>query len=146
MTADHLDLEVGLYVAELSESFMGPQDVGWNCGYSNGEALSRFCAEQETPAGTMDAFALAVRRGIRRVARIGSTRTDQDPLSVGCGIVYLYWMRSLGFSISQIVHAGRAMFSANYQALTGNSTAYRDLLAAVSAVSITSDNPFDGRA
>ena len=55
--ADPLNLEVGLYVAELSESFMGPQGGGWGCGFSNGEGLSRFCAEQETPPGTLDAFA-----------------------------------------------------------------------------------------
>src|ERR1700730_2946529 len=54
---DPLSLEVGLYVAELSESFMGPQGGGWDCGFSNGEGLSRFCAQQETPSGTLDAFA-----------------------------------------------------------------------------------------
>jgi hypothetical protein len=68
-----LDLEVALYVAELSESFMGPQNLGWNCGYSNGEALSRFCAEQ----------------------------TDQNPISTGCGIVYIYWMCSPHFRVWQ---------------------------------------------
>jgi len=52
-----LNLEVGLYVAELSECFMGPQGGGWGCGFSNGEGLSRFCAEQETPAGTLTEFA-----------------------------------------------------------------------------------------
>jgi hypothetical protein len=51
-----LDLEVGLYVAELSECFMDPQG-GWDCGYGNGEGLSRFCAEQEMPAGTLSAYA-----------------------------------------------------------------------------------------
>jgi hypothetical protein len=46
-TVNPLNLAVGLYVAELSESFMGPQNSGWGCGFSNGEGLSRFCAEQE---------------------------------------------------------------------------------------------------
>ena len=147
-TAKPLDLEVGLYVAELSESFMGPQNAGWNCGCSNGEALSRFCAEHETPAGTMNAFATAPAWDqAGRPDWIDRTeQTDQDSVSIGCGMVYLYWMRSLGFSISQIVQGSSATFSANYQALTGRTTAYRDLLAALSSVTITSDNPFGGLA
>lgn len=56
-SADPLDPEVGQYVAELSEAFTGTQGGGWICGYSNGEGLPRFAAEQETPAGTLDAFA-----------------------------------------------------------------------------------------
>lgn len=48
-TINPLDLEVTLYIAELSEAFMGTQNRGWGCGYSNGEGLSRFCAEQDAP-------------------------------------------------------------------------------------------------
>jgi len=145
-TVNPLNLEVGLYVAELSESFMGPQNLGWNCGYSNGEALSRFCAEQETPSGTLAAFATGPAWDqAGRPDWISTTEhTDQDPVSTGCGIVYIYWMRSLGFLVPQIVQAGGATFSANYQTLTGKTTAYKDLLAALSGVSITSDNPFSG--
>ncbi|MHB8422284.1 MAG: hypothetical protein ACYC9S_03325 [Leptospirales bacterium] len=143
-----LDLEVALYVAELSESFMGPQNLGWSCGYSNGEALSRFCAEQETPDGTLDAFATGPAWDqAGRPDWINTTeQTDQNPVSTGCGIVYIYWMCSLGFLIPKIVQAGGATFSANYQRLTGKTTAYKDLLAALSGVAISSDNPFGGRA
>jgi len=142
-----LNLEVALYVAELSESFMGPQNLGWNCGYSNGEALSRFCAEQETPNGTLDAFATGPAWDqAGRPDWISTTeKTDQDPVSTGCGIVYVYWMRSLGFLIPQIVQAGGATFSANCQRLTGKKTAYQDLIAALLGMTITSDNPFAGR-
>lgn len=145
-TVNPLNLEIGLYVAELSESFMGPQNLGWNCGYSNGEALSRFCAEQETPAGTLAAFATGPAWDqAGRPDWIDKTEhTDQDPVSTGCGIVYIDWMRSLGFAIPKIVQAGGATFSVNYQTLTGKTTAYKDLLAALSALAITSDNPFSG--
>ena len=54
----------------------------------------------------------------------------------------LYWMRSLGFTISEIVQAGGTTLAANYQTLTGKSTAYQDLLAAVRGLKVTSDNPF----
>lgn len=139
-----LDLEVGLYVAELSESFMGPQGHGWNCGYSNGEALSRFLAERETPPATMDGFATGPAWDqAGRPNWIDQTeQTDQDSVSTGCGVVFCYWMRSLGFSVPQLVHAGGATLSANYQTLTGKRTAYQDLLAALSGVTITSDDPF----
>ncbi len=143
-TVNPLDLEVGLYVAELSESFMGPQGGGWNCGFSNGEGLSRFCAERETPSGALDAYATGP-----AWAQAGfpdwvsqTEQTDQNALSTGCAIVYIYWMRSLGFSIPQIVQAAGATLSANYQKLTGKATAFQDLRAALQGLTVTSDNPF----
>jgi len=143
-TVDPLNLEVGLYVAELSESFMGQQGGGWGCGFSNGEGLSRFCAEQETPSDTLAAFATGP-----AWAQAGfpdwvtqTDQTDQDAVSTGCAVVFIYWMRSLGFTIPRIVQAGGATLSANYQTLTGNASAYQDLLSAVQGVSVTSDNPF----
>lgn len=143
-TVNPLDLEVGLYVAELSECFMGPQGGGWGCGYSNGEGLSRFCAEQETPPHTLDGFATGpdwANAGFPDwVSK--TEQTDQDSLSTGCAIVYIYWMRSLGFTIPQIVQAAGSTLAANYQTLTGKTSAYQDLLAAVKNLSITSDNPF----
>jgi len=143
-TANPLDLEIGLYVAELSESFMGPQNKGWGCGFSNGEALSRFCAEQATPAGTLAAFTTgpAWDQAGRPDWVSKTEQTDGDNVSTGCGIVYIYWMLSLGFSASKITQAGGATLSANYQALTGKATAYQDLLAALAGVTISSDNPF----
>lgn len=143
-TVDPLSLEVGLYVAELSESFMGLQGAGWGCGFSNGEGLSRFCAEQETPAHTLDAFATGPAWQAAGfpdwVTQTG--QTDQDDVSTGCSVIYLYWLLSLGFTIPQMVQAGGATLSANYEALTGKTSAYQDLVAAVQGLNITSDNPF----
>jgi hypothetical protein len=141
---DPLNLEVGLYVAELSESFMGPQGGGWGCGFSNGEGLSRFCAEQETPPGTLDAFVTGpawAQAGFRDWVT-QTEQTDQDAVSTGCSILYIYWMRSLGFTIPQITQAAGTTLSANYQTLTGKDSGYQDLLAAVQDLPVTSDNPF----
>jgi hypothetical protein len=141
---DPLSLAVGLYVAELSESFMGPQGGGWGCGSSNGEGLSRFCAEQETPPGTLDAFATGpawAQAGFPDWVS-STANTDQDAASTGCAIVYLYWVRSLGFTIPQIIQAAGATLAANYQTLTGNASAYTDLVAALEGLVVTSDNPF----
>jgi len=139
-----LDLEIGLYVAELSESFMGPQNKGWNCGFSNGEALSRYCAEQATPPGTMVGFATgpAWDQAGRPDWLSKTEDTDQDNAATGCGIVYIYWMLSRGFPASRIVQAGGATFSANYQVLTGRTTAYAELMDALQDLTIASDNPF----
>jgi hypothetical protein len=63
-------------------------------------------------------------------------------MSTGCAILYIYWMRSLGYSAPQIIRAARATLATNYQELTGKITAYQDLLAAVRGLTITSDNPF----
>ena len=143
-TVDPLNLEVALYVAELSESFMGPQGGGWGCGFSNGEGLSRFCAEQETAEGTLSAFATGPAWAQADFPDwvTQTEQTDGDAVSTGCSIVYIYWMRSLGYTIPQIIQAAGATLSTNYQALTGQNSAYQDLLAAVSGLSVTSDNPF----
>jgi hypothetical protein len=143
-TVSPLSLEIALYIAELSESFMGAQGKGWGCGFSNGEGLSRFCAEQETSMATLSAYATGPSWAAAGFPDWVTTteQTDGNAISTGCAIVYIYWMRSLGYTIPQIVQAGGATLAANYQTLTGKTTAYQDLLAAVQNLSITSDNPF----
>jgi hypothetical protein len=68
--------------------------------------------------------------------------TDRNYVSTGCAVVYLYWMRFLGFSTQQIVAAGGATLSASYQTLTGKTTAYADLIAALQGLTVNSDDPF----
>jgi hypothetical protein len=144
---DPLQLQVALYVAELSECFMGLQNLGWGCGYSNGEGLSRFCAETEASLQTLQQYYTGP-----SWAQAGFTdwvsqveQTDGDAVSTGCAIVYLYWLRSLGYTATQIVAAAGATLADNYKTLTGKTTAYQDLHTAVSGLSVTSDNPFQSR-
>lgn len=145
---DPVSLDIGLFVAELSESFMGAQNRGWGCGYSNGEALSRYCSELATPPGTMDRFATGPTWDqAGRPDWLSSTeQTDTDSISTGCGVVYLYWMRSQGKSSAQVAQAGGRTLAANYETLTGRRTAYKDLVAALKGRTIESDNPFAGQA
>lgn len=146
-TQNPLDLEVALYIAELSEAFMGTQGKGWGCGSSNGEGLSRYLAENASP-GVMPAWGTTgpswAAAGFPDWVTKTET-TDRNYVSTGCAVVYLYWMRSLGFTISQITQAGGATLSDNYKALTGKTTAYNDLLAAVKGLTIATDNPFPDR-
>ena len=140
----------GLVVAELTESFMGAQNKGWDCGGSNGEALSRLLAELESggPGGALSGFATGPdwdRAG--RPNWIDATEsTDQDAISTGCGIVYLYWMMSQGKTAAEITQAGcpDGSLASNYQALTGKTTAWSDFTTAVNALphGIDSDNPW----
>ena len=69
--------------------------------------------------------------------------TDRSAESTGCAIVYIYWMRSLGFTIPEIVQTGGTTLWANYRKLTGKTTAYQDLRAALQGLSVTADNPFE---
>jgi hypothetical protein len=146
-TQNPLDLEVALYIAELSEAFMGAQGKGWGCGSSNGEALSRFLAEN-CPPGVIPTWGVTVPSWSSAGFPdwISKTEgTDGNYVSTGAGVAYLYWMRWQGFTITQITRAGGATFADNYKTLTGKTTAYNDLVAAMKGLSITTDNPFTER-
>ena len=140
----------GLIVAELTECFMGQQNLGWDCGASNGEALSRFLAQQVFggPDGVLAKFATAPQweRAGRPNWLDATAPTDQDPVSTGCGVVYLYWMLSKGFSVAQITQVGcpNGTLSSNYAKLTGQTTAWADFRAALKGLSgaIISDDPW----
>jgi hypothetical protein len=143
-------MTTGLIVAELTESFMGAQNQGWDCGGSNGEALSRFLAELESggPSGALAAFATGPAwDNAGRPNWIDATEsTDQDAVATGCGVVYLYWMMSQGHSPADITKAGCAdgSLASNYQALTGKTTAWQDFSASVAGLAggVSSDNPW----
>jgi hypothetical protein len=142
---DPLDLEISLYVAELSEAFMGAQNLGWGCASSNGEGLSRYLAEVEPPPGSFPSWGVSgpswAQAGFPDwVSR--TEATDRNYVSTGCAVVYLYWLRSLGFSTAEIVAAGGATLADNYAALTRQTTAYHDLVAALQGLTVDSDNPF----
>ncbi len=147
-TANPLDLEVSLYIAELSECFMGAQGKGWGCGSSNGEGLSRYLA-QNAPPGVMPTWGITAPSWVAAGYPdwVSKTEgTDRDYVSIGCAIAYLYWMRYQGYTISEIVQAAGSTLAANYQTLTGKTTAYNDLVAAMKSFPApTTDNPFPER-
>ena len=82
---------VALFEAELSECAMN----GNLCGYSTGEALSRWCAAV-VGSNALSDFATSP-----QWARDGmpdwvdrTEHTDQDPDSTGCGMAFLSWLIS----------------------------------------------------
>jgi hypothetical protein len=109
-----------LVVAEADEVFMNGFGHGWDCGASNGEALSRILAAEIYPH-SQDGFwtgASWLDRG--RPDFINSTEaTDQNFVSIGCGTLFINYLRNqLGFSLNQIIAAGSATFSQTYKNLT----------------------------
>jgi hypothetical protein len=144
------DLTNALFVAELDECFMGAQGLGWDCGASNGEALSRFIAELLSggPSGVLAGFATGPAwDSAGRPDWIDTTEpTDQDAVSIGCGMVYLYWLLSLGHNGADITQRAcpNGTLASNYTALTGATTAWTDFISAVNNLGgpITSDNPW----
>jgi hypothetical protein len=142
-------LTLGLVQAEVVESYMGLQNKGWGCGDSHGEALSRFLAEMVS--GGPDGALLDYSTGPAWAQAgfpnwIDATEpTDGDPISIGCGMVYLWWLVKRGFTPSQIVQAGcpARTLGSNYSALGLGPTAWPDFLAAVEKLPvITGDNPW----
>jgi hypothetical protein len=146
----NLPRTIGLIVAELTESFMGAQAKGWDCGGSNGEALSRVLAQALSggPDGALAEYATGPAWDQSGQPNwIDATEpTDQDAASTGCGVLYLYWMLSKGFTLDQLTQAGcpDGTLASNYQALTGAATAWSDFSAAVKALpdGVSSDNPW----
>lgn len=141
---------IGLFEAELSECAMN----GSLCGYSTGEALSRWCAAVVSSNALSD-FATApswAQNGMPDWVD-QTEQTDQDAVSTGCGMAFISWLLSQGHHLAQIAQAMVALgdsgtLAALYAQLTGDaaSNAWSKFQAAVAALpgGVTSDDPFNG--
>jgi hypothetical protein len=142
---------LAVLVAEEVEVFSAVQGLGWNCGDTNGEGLSRVLAEELYP-GVLDYYHTAdvwLDNG-RPDYVSNNVGNDGDPLSNGCSVVYLYYLHYIvGYDWSTIVRAGGGTLEQNYRNLTGSSGGYSALRDCVdslyppgSSAGLTSDNPF----
>ncbi|MEU2336430.1 hypothetical protein ABZ770_22270 [Streptomyces sp. NPDC006654] len=138
----------GLFEAELSECSMN----GKLCGFSTGEALSRWCAAVVSNNALAD-FATApdwADAGMPDfVTR--TEETDRKPISVGCGMAFISWLISIGFKLPKIAQQMVALGDAGtladlYGKLSGNAAenAWHEFKKAIDALpnGITSDDPF----
>lgn len=139
-----------LFEAELSECSMG----GNLCGVSTGEALSRWCAAVIGNNALAD-FATAPQWASDRMPDyVNKTDpTDQNADSTGCGMAFLSWMLSQGYTLSKIAQTMVSLGDSGtlaqlYLGLTSDSSAnaYPTFLAAVRALpgGVTTDDPFGG--
>ena len=141
----------GLFEAELSECSMG----GNLCGENTGEALSRWCASVISGNALSD-FATAptwAQDGMPNYVD-QTDPTDQNPDSTGCGMAFLSWLMSQGYSLSAIAQEMVSLKDVGtlaqlYANLTSDSAsnAWPNFQAAASALpQITTDDPFGATA
>jgi hypothetical protein len=137
-----------LFEAELSECSMG----GNLCGVSTGEALSRWCAAVVGNNALSD-FATAPQWSQDGMPDYvdQTDPTDQDADSTGCGMAFLSWLMSQGYSLNTIAPAMVALGDSGtlaqlYANVTSGaaSDAWTNFQAAVQALpnGVTTDDPF----
>ncbi len=118
------DLVRMLVVAEADEVFMDAQGAGWDCGASNGEALSRALATDAYPA-QLNGFASASAwlNGARNDFVNHNDPTDQNYESIGCAALFINYLRNqtgFAYPLDQIVQKAGPTLTLTYQNLTGN--------------------------
>ncbi|MGH7722656.1 MAG: hypothetical protein ACRENL_07470 [Candidatus Dormibacteria bacterium] len=145
------DLVRMLMVAEADEVMMAAQNVGWDCGYSHGEGLSRVLSTELYPA-QLDGFATAASwLDSNRTDWVSTTeQTDQNYVSIGCATLFLNYLRNqLGHSLTAIVGAGAPTLAQVYTNLSGSTDAFAPFNALLQRrfplgrpSGLTTDNPF----
>ena len=141
-----------LFEAELSECSMG----GNLCGVSTGEALSRWCAAV-IGNNVLSDFATAPTWQQDNMPNwVDQTEgTDGDPDSTGCGMAFISWLMSQGYTLSQIAQAmvqrgANGTLAELYSNLGAGSSnnAWNNFMSAVQTLPgpIASDDPFGGGA
>lgn len=95
-------------VAEFIEIFMRGPNRGWNPAESHGEALSQVAGFTIVPtrASVLNGAQLWLdsNNSARPDFVNGTDSTDTNPISFGCGVLFLYYLRSqLGFSMRGII-------------------------------------------
>lgn len=137
-----------LFEAELSECSMN----GNLCGESTGEALSRWCAAVISNNALADFATAPVWAQDGMPDYVDKTdATDQGVDSTGCGMAFISWLISMGYSLNQIapqlVDLGDSGTLAQlYANLTSDSAsnAWSKFQSAIQALpnGVTSDDPF----
>jgi hypothetical protein len=135
-TTDPLGLPA-VVVAEEAEIFMTAQGKGWNPGWSSGEGLSRVSAQILYPSrswlfSTGDAWLNAGRPDwVDNVEH-----TDQDPVSFGCGSLFLnYLAYQLNYTWPDIIGAGAPTTStlAETATILGVANPWMDFISLITA-------------
>jgi len=148
-----------LVIAEEDEVFEATFGHGWNCGYSNGEGLSRVLANDMVPGVEPQGFVSppvwldesSDITGVSREDWVSKTdKTDTNYFSIGCSVLFLNWLRfQLKFTWTQIIAAGAPTLAGTYQKLTGKNDGWVTFNALIDAKfppgkpsKVTKDSPF----
>lgn len=137
-----------LFEAELSECSMG----GNLCGVNTGEALSRWCAAQVGNNALSDFVTAPTWAQDGMPNFVDKTdSTDQNADSTGCGMAFLSWLQSQGYTLAKIAPAMVALGDSGtlaqlYANLTSSpaSNAWSAFQSAIKALpnGVTTDDPF----
>ncbi len=140
-----------LNVMEFVEVFQAKQRMGWNCGKSNGEALSRVLATDLYPR-ELDGFATAQNwlDSTRRNYVDHNFPSDTSAVANGCSVLFLNWLHhELRNSWQQIVAAGAPTLGQTYTTLTGKTAGFSQFKALIDhhfpagrPSKLITDNPF----
>jgi hypothetical protein len=148
-----------LVIAEEDEVFEHNFGHGWNCGFSNGEGLSRVLANDMVPGVEPPGFVSppvwldgpSDITGILREDWVNQTdTTDTNYYSIGCSVLFLNWLRfQLKFTWTQIIAAGAPTLAETYKNLTGENDGWVTFKALIDdkfppskPSNVTTDNPF----
>jgi hypothetical protein len=132
-------LAPGFLTAEIVEVFEAAIGNGWDCAFTNGEALSRVLAFDRHPeiAGDFnqteqDWWAQGHPDRVN-----DNSAGDTDQIAAGCGDLFLYYLHSqLTFGWPAICGAGGANLGACYQSLTSYDPVqgFKDFIAALTTI------------
>ncbi len=149
----NIDFIRSLVFAEEDEVFEAAIGLGWDCGASNGEGLSRVLANDmypgAEPAGFMSASVWLNTEG--RPDYVDTTDpTDTNYVSIGCSVLFLNWLRfQLNYTWSQIIQAGAPTLAETYTNLTSRTDGWDQFSALMEAsypegqvYDLGTDNPF----
>jgi hypothetical protein len=141
-----------LVIAEEDEVFMEAFGRGWNCGFSNGEGLSRVLANDMAPGAEAPNFISSntwLNKG--RPNWVDKTEeTDRKYPSIGCSVLFLNWLRfQLQYPWQQIIAAGADTLAQVYANLTGQQNGFVRFKALMDqkfppsrTTALATDNPF----
>jgi hypothetical protein len=129
----------GFLTAEVVEVFEDAIAGGWDCGHTNGEALSRVLAFERHPeiAGDFNPTEQDWWADGHPDHVNDNSAGDTDQAANGCGDLFLYYLHSqLSFDWRSVCAAGGQTLGACYQKLTGYdpSQGFRDFIAALATI------------
>jgi hypothetical protein len=136
---DPANQAAALVAGEVVELFEDAINNGWDCGHTNGEALSRVLAVERNANLAVVTVPTAQRwwRNGRHDYVNDNSATDQNEDANGCGALFLSYLHTqLGFSWTQIVTTGGGSLGDTYHKLTGKDpqAGYQDFMGRLATI------------
>lgn len=148
-----------LLAAQIVDVFEATLKIGWHCGHSHGEALSRVLAgalyPAETPRNLVTAPAWLDDTPPSTVNRFNwvdqADPTDTGKYSVGCSVLFLNWLHTVeGYAWPVIARTAGATLGEIYKRLSPNDDGWNKFSAYLTErwppgkpSGVTADNPFE---